>query len=164
MKLAEKLAELIEAQDRLRRREYPDFFTIAKGLISAKMATLDGGDSGSFAGEPDRHKVTCPLSEANIIGSELPGTEDAGDRIYGRPLHKPVLDIDIPIWAYESSTPGHWHLIIDKEMTWDQYRKLLTVMGEVGILEPGFVSAAKSRKASWIRTPWTPKHKGDNDQ
>ena len=63
----------------------------------------------------------------------------------------------MPIWAKESTTPGHWHLIIDKEMTWNDYKKLLTVLGEVGILEAGFVKASKARRASWIRVPWVKK-------
>lgn len=153
------MQELFDAQSRLRRSFYPDFFVAAKGLISAFMETLAGGDSNSFDGEPDRKKILVPLGEANIVGSELISREDPEYSI-----HKPVLDIDMPLWVKESTTPGHFHLIIDKEMTWRDYRKLLITMQEVGILEKGFVDAAISRKASWIRTPWTQKEKDDDDQ
>lgn len=158
----------LEAALRRRKLKYfPQFFAIAKDLISAKMESLDGGDSGSFDGEPDRHKILAPLYDSNIVGSEVdhgPFTDNGDDwdeRIHTR--HKPVLDIDLPIWARESTTPGHWHLIIDKEMTWEQYARLLNVLWEVGILEKGFYDAAISRGGSWIRVPWVKKKTEQND-
>lgn len=156
------MQELFDAQSRLRRSFYPDFFVAAKGLISAFMETLAGGDSNSFDGEPDRKKILVPLGEANIVGSEMVAQDIFGNEESRK--HKPVLDIDMPLWVKESTTPGHFHLIIDKEMTWQDYRKLLITMQEVGILEKGFVDASISRKASWIRTPWTQKEKDDDDQ
>jgi hypothetical protein len=42
-------------------------------------------------------------------------------------------------------------------MTWENYCKLLDVLAEVGILEPGYVSVAKKRKRTQVRTPWTKK-------
>lgn len=147
---------LKEARDRIQRSAFPKFYEMAKHLVSAHMATLEGGDSGSFDGEPDRSKIYAPLSDSNIVGSICTGTFDWSETEFpDRQLHRPVLDIDLPLWVSESTTPNHYHLIIDKEMTWTQYKKLLDVMEEVGILEPGFVSAAEARGASWIRTPWT---------
>lgn len=71
--------------------------------------------------------------------------------------HKPVLDIDMPVKAIPSSTPGHFHLYIDKEMSWDDYVKLMKVMAEVGILEEGYVNASISREYSACRLPWVKK-------
>lgn len=145
---------------------FPEFFKVAGNLISAFMETLADSNSKSFEGEPDRHKVLRPLEVSNIVGSEVRDKmwpfniggdgrwlNDNGDR----QVHKPVLDIDMPVWVKESTTEGHFHLIIDHEMPWRDYRRLLIVMKEVGILEKGFVDAALSRKGSWIRTPWTKK-------
>lgn len=73
--------------------------------------------------------------------------------------HKPVLDIDMDCVLLESSTPGHHHLFIDKEMSWENYCKLMDVMAEVGILEEGYVKASKHRKYSAARLPWV--RKGD---
>lgn len=161
--------ELKAARDRLQRKAWPKFYQMANNLVSALMATLEGGDSGSFDGEPDRSKIYAPLSESNIVGSLV------GEKVYehsifannpgewwkykGEKVHRPVLDIDLPIWAHESTTPGHWHLIIDKEMPETAYFNLLDAMYEAGILEKGFVDAAKSRGASWIRVPWVNKKK-----
>lgn len=156
---------LKEARDRIQRSAFPKFYEMAKNLVSAHMATLEGGDSGSFDGEPDCSKIYAPLSDSNIVGSLV------GEKVYehsifgnnpenwwkskGEKMHKPVLDIDMPIWAHESTTPGHWHLIIDKEIPETAYFNLLDAMYEAGILEEGFVKAAIARGASWIRTPWT---------
>lgn len=155
------------ARDRLQRKAWPKFYDMASNLVSAFMATLEGGDSGSFDGEPDRAKIYAPLSDSNIVGSLV------GEKVYehsifannpgdwwkykGEHMHKPVLDIDIPIWAQESTTPGHWHLIIDKEIPETAYFNLLDAMADAGILEHGFVKAATARGGSWIRTPWTKK-------
>jgi hypothetical protein len=72
-------------------------------------------------------------------------------------MHKPVLDIDVPVEIQPSSTPGHFHLAIDKEMTWQQYERLLDILVEVGIVEPGFAAASISRGYSAVRLPWVKK-------
>lgn len=71
--------------------------------------------------------------------------------------HKPVLDIDLPVKVLDSSTPGHHHLFIDKEMTWDEYDKLLTVLVKLGIVEPGFRNASQHRQHTAVRLPWVKK-------
>lgn len=72
-------------------------------------------------------------------------------------LHTPVLDIDIPATLIPSSTPGKNHLYLNTPMTWEDYCKLLDVMAEVGILEPGYVSASKKRGFTAVRLPWIQK-------
>ena len=93
---------------------------------------------------------TEDLTRANVTTSRT--TSDS----WGH-THRPVLDIDLPIKVVESSTPGHHHLYIDKEMDWEDYSKLLEVLAEVGILEPGYVSAALDRGFTAVRLPWVKK-------
>jgi hypothetical protein len=57
-------------------------------------------------------------------------------------IHAPALDIDMEARLIPSSTPGHYHLYIDKPMTWRKYKKLLKVMAKVGILQQGYVNSA----------------------
>jgi hypothetical protein len=71
--------------------------------------------------------------------------------------HRPVLDFDVPARYEPSTTPGHGHLYIDKPLTWAQYEQLLIVLGEVGILEKGYVGAALRRGATFVRPPWVKK-------
>ena len=91
--------------------------------------------------------TAAPLSESNLVCSDLRAER----------LHRPILDLDMDAMLIESSTPGHHHLYIDKPMTWDDYQKLLDVLEEVGILEPGYVQVSKKRKRTQVRTPWTKK-------
>lgn len=75
-------------------------------------------------------------------------------------LHMPVLDIDVPHRHVPSATPGHAHLYLDVPMTWRQYKRLLKALAKAGIVEPGYVRASISRKASFVRVPWLPKGQG----
>ena len=109
-----------------------------------------GQYQGEIMRDPIHHKHAVE-DEANIISSEL---DD------GSGLHSPALDIDVPMRVIESSTAGHSHLFWDVPMTWEQYTKLLDVMAEVGILEPGYVEVSKKRRGTHLRTPWV--RKGDH--
>lgn len=71
--------------------------------------------------------------------------------------HKPLFDIDMPVKIFPSTTEGHFHLFIDKELSWDDYCELMDVMAKVGILEQGYVNASKQRKYSAVRLPWIKK-------
>jgi hypothetical protein len=86
--------------------------------------------------------VTTSEQEANIVTSYLGGE-----------LHAPVLDIDFGAQLIPSSTPGHFHLYFEKAMTWDNYAGLLRALGNVGILEEGYVKASLRRGYSSVRKP-----------
>lgn len=90
-------------------------------------------------------KITndVPVQKANLICSDLPNGK-----------HKPMLDIDIPAALVPSSTPGHGHLYLDKELTWEQYERLLTVLWECGIIQEGVHANAVKRKYTGLRLPW----------
>lgn len=86
---------------------------------------------------------------ANLVSSATPlGT------------HLPVLDIDFPVRAVPSTTPGHFHLYIDKELTPGQYDLLLTTLRDIGIIEPGFYNAWKARGMTMVRKPGEKKPPG----
>jgi hypothetical protein len=99
-------------------------------------------------GRRSRRIVTEDLTRANVVTSRR-----SDDSV----VHRPVLDIDFPVKVVESSTPGHCHLYIDRDLEWDDYVKLLEVLGEVGILEPGYVSASLERGFTALRLPWVRK-------
>lgn len=71
--------------------------------------------------------------------------------------HKVIIDLDMPAQLIPSSTEGHFHLYIDHEMDWTAYAKLLTALGEAGILEPGYVRASLERELTAVRLPWVKK-------
>lgn len=73
--------------------------------------------------------------------------------------HRPLLDIDFPAVVIPSSTEGHCHLYIDKELSWKDYRKLLNLLADLGIIEHGYRGASLARGYSALRLPWIKKEK-----
>lgn len=106
-------------------------------------ADLDA--KGYAAGSPSQ----CPdLDRANLLGSVTDG-----DIM----IHKPVLDIDIPMQVIPSSTPGHYHLIFDVEIEHWAYFDLLESLADCGIVQRGWVRASEERGFSAVRLPWIKK-------
>jgi hypothetical protein len=87
--------------------------------------------------------------KANLVTSILDGERPGSDVAW----HAPVIDLDMPCELLESSTKGHYHLLIDKPMQWADYKKLLTALLEVGIIEKGWYDSALALKASSVRMP-----------
>lgn len=108
-----------------------------------------GGSSEDDALEESR--IPAHIEDSDVISSEL---EDS-------PYHKPVIDIDVPIRAFPSSTPGHFHLYIDHAIEWNDYVNLLKTMAIVGIVEAGYVDASIQRGATHVRLPWIKKEQSN---
>ena len=89
------------------------------------------------------------LDEAEVITSK--------SKVFDN-IHRPILDIDFPVDVIPSSTVGHYHLYIDKKLTWEQYKKLLFVLAEVGIIEEVYLNASIDREFTSVRLPWVNKH------
>lgn len=120
-----------------------------EGLELRHVAELDDYDAM-------HEEVTTDLDRANVITSAVADVEIRGVGLYAE-AHKIVLDLDHPAILLDSSTPGHHHLYIDKTLTWEQYEKLLLVLGEVGLLEEGYVRASLERRYTSLRLPWVRK-------
>lgn len=108
---------------------------------SSEFQVPSTSSEGTFLPKP------LPSGEHNVVTSSL-GIADK---------HAPVLDLDIPHELVPSATPGHSHLYLDVSMTWEQYKKLLKVLAEVGIIEHGYYRASVAKGFSAARLPWCPK-------
>ena len=96
----------------------------------------------------DSREATTSLDSANVVSSiDSVDTE----------RHWPVLDIDVPALLIPSSTPGHSHLYIDVSVPAEAYWRMCDAMAEAGILQPGYVSACRSRGYTSVRLPWVTK-------
>lgn len=106
--------------------------------------------TGAWRGSRDgaHYTVSDAVKGINVATSRLSGG-----------AHVVALDIDAPVEVYPSSTPGHFHLYINKPMPWDDYLQLLSLMAKVGLLEPGFVLASIVRGFSALRLPWVKKER-----
>lgn len=66
-------------------------------------------------------------------------------------IHLPCFDIDMPCRLVPSKTPGHYHLLIEKEMTWENYQLMLNALAIVGVVEQGYVEASRNLGRTAIR-------------
>ena len=116
-----------------------------------RLARIPDGVSGRDDDEYEgtRHDEADDIKDAHVITSHDPTTG----------MHRPILDIDLPAALIPSSTPGHYHLYIDKPMEWDRYEDLLDALSAVGIIEEGYASASCDREYTSVRLPWIKKNK-----
>lgn len=112
-----------------------------------------GDESNMEELNPDRLLAERPLAESNSFSSYI----KEGTPFAAAGWHRPVLDLDMPCLLWETSTPGHHHLVIDQPMPWEDYKKLLECLADVGLLQRGFVDVSIKRERTWLRTPWTKK-------
>ena len=92
-------------------------------------------------------------SSANLIGSLKVG--DKPDEM-SIDTHLPVIDLDFPCRLVESS-PGHFHLYIDREINTEQYSNLLNAFAAAGLVEFGFLNSFKKHKQTFVRPSWIKK-------
>jgi hypothetical protein len=125
-------------------------------FVGQRYAWVDFAASSSSDDEVQDLSVVldAPLQESNIITSlmDIPG-EQLED-----PMHRPVIDIDKSVTVIPSTTSGHSHLYINHMMPWSDYVKLLEVLVEIGVVEPGYLNASLARGYTALRLPWVSKH------
>lgn len=112
-----------------------------------KKKSEDAYDEGFYTKIPDE---AAGVSDAELIAS-----------LNADGKHRPLLDIDFPAAVIPSSTEGHCHLYIDKELEWKDYKKLLNVLADLGIIEHGYRGASLARGYSALRLPWIKKDEED---
>jgi hypothetical protein len=90
----------------------------------------------------DLHRVEKP-EDATLVSSVsmFPG------------LHAPVLDLDYEAHLEPSSTPGHYHLYLDRLVEHDKYMNLIRALADCGLIEWGFADASIKRGATFVRMP-----------
>ena len=123
---------------------YSDFFRLAHGLESGNIDLAKSYKDNEFGKDP---LTAAKLDDSNVVTSRVGNGEK----------HRVAIDLDMDAVLVPSSTPGHHHLIIDKELSWEQYKKLLEALEAAGLIEAGYYKASINRGASVLRTPWTKK-------
>lgn len=98
-----------------------------------------------------------PDIQTDIAKAELISSQTSSGK------HRPLLDLDIAATIIPSSTQGHGHLYIDRELTWKQYTKLLNVLADLKIIEPGYRGASIARGYTALRLPWIKKTEKDRE-
>lgn len=91
-------------------------------------------------------RLSVPLDEANLVSS-----------LRGDGLHAPAFDIDSPVYVVPSSTSGHYHLYLERPITWRTYRRLLRAFHRAGYVENAVYWRSLDRGATFLRLPWVRK-------
>lgn len=127
--------------------------------VGAPDPTFDLADRTTWTVK-DGERALAPVAAALVVSSQVTPRETVAfdqEPEEGAPLHRPAIDIDVPARLIPSSTPGHHHLYLDVDCTWEQYEALLKALNACGIVETGYVLAALERKATFVRLPWVKK-------
>lgn len=141
-------SEMLATMGNLSRHEHP---TYAVNFEFQVERNDEGYDFTTI--REDRAQV--PIEQAQVWSSEI--VDKPG-------MHVLALDLDESARLVPSSTPGHYHLIIDKPIGWKAYQAILRAMGEAGLVEPGYVGASIARGATFLRLPWITKRNLDDKQ
>ena len=88
---------------------------------------------------------------ANVISSVL---YDDGDT----KIHLPLIDLDIEHFYVGSSTEGHGHLYINKQLTHEQYGKLLYALREAELIGEGIIKQYERDGGTTLRIPGVTKN------
>lgn len=107
------------------------------------------------------------LAKYDMAEDRWPDNPDVANLISSRidekgKIHKPILDLDIPIRLEPSSTPGHHHLYIDVDVSWPRYAAMLTGLYLAGVIEMGFWVWSLRRKGTFVRKPGIKKTDSEN--
>ncbi len=93
--------------------------------------------------------ATQDLDEAQVITSRVD--------VVGEATHKLIIDLDLPAQLIPSSTPGHFHLYVDKEIPDAAWQTLMYALAAAGLIEPGYMRASIARGFTAVRLPWVKK-------
>lgn len=115
-------------------------------MVGHELVNVENINEPGYPEDRD-HIPTENLDEANVISSKVKGTT----------RHKVIIDLDFDAALLPSSTPGHHHLYLDKELTAPQMEQLIYCLYEVGIIAQGNINQWHRFKALFLRLPWIKK-------
>ena len=95
-------------------------------------------------------QITQSIEQANCVISQLDFTID-------NQYHMPILDIDYEAHLVPSTTPGHYHLYLNRYVTWRKYKRLLRALKNAGLIEEPFYRLSIQRGHTSARLPWVKK-------
>lgn len=116
-------------------------------------------------GNDSEHNFAPPSIENRIVVTDENQACVVSSRRVNQPLytdpkwhtHRPVIDLDFETKLIPSSTPGHYHLYLDRNLSWNDYKTLLLALADAGIISRGYAVASIERGHSCVRVPWLKK-------
>ncbi|HVM90407.1 MAG TPA: hypothetical protein VMU11_00735, partial [Verrucomicrobiae bacterium] len=68
-------------------------------------------------------------------------------------LELPPLVLSVQAKAHPSSTPGHFHLFLEKEMSWPHYEGLLIALRDAEVIGQDFAAMCLKWRVSFLLKP-----------
>lgn len=121
-----------------------------KANLTPYVIDWDGDNKTGYLADLER-TPSKSMEEADVVSSQR------ADLFAPKGSHAVILDIDYPMWVTPSSTEGHYHLYIDKQIPHEGYMALVALLGHLGIIEPGYAMASIRRGHTDLRPPWVKK-------
>lgn len=129
----------------------------AYAAVSNAPRAFHKADLENYLAEGEKATPTevAGVEDANVVSSLAAG------HVSGESwsAHFPVLDIDFPASLVPSSTPGHYHLYLDRAVPEDAYFKLLWALQDAVILQRRYVESSMERGYTSVRFPGAKKEK-----
>lgn len=133
-----------------------------------KVKGVDWGRSSEDESEDYHALSTGSLGIRTTLGSAgvdaeamYSGPPVGGDAAWS---HVVMLDIDHEAILLPSSTEGHYHLIVQHYVEWDDdYVAFLQAAAKIGLIQQGYVAISMKRKATCLRLPWIRKGREEAD-
>lgn len=113
-------------------------------MAGRRYWTTDGTmakTSDEIEQEKTRREVGGP-DDAELIGSLTEGE-----------WHLPVFDLDYEAQLVPSKTQGHFHLYLNKPITWRQYKRVLRAMAAAGLIQKNYYRQSRRRGQAFVRIP-----------
>lgn len=119
---------------------------------SLEKAYSEGVDIQDTTGETnDSDAFGYVLDEDHLLeGREV---NVVSSKIVGKNRHKILLDLDFDAALIPTSTPGHFHLYIDKTLTPTEYEEFLNVCLSIGLIAGGNMNQWNNHQKQYLRLP-----------
>lgn len=133
-------------------------FVRQEGMPEVKREQTEEEKDAQYQGIVEWDTDAPNLVSSLLEGEPVPRQKKKGKGMYAHvvtspdpdALHGFCVDIDLPCALVESS-PGKYHLYIEKEIRWDDYQMLLEQLANCGIVEEGYVRVSRARGATFLR-------------
>ena len=112
---------------------------IGDRLLRRTSAPITNGSDGGFV---DFEMLEAGHDTATVVQSLLPD----GD-------HMPVIDLDLECMLVPSSAAGHYHLYINKAMSFGQFLNILQALTDAGVVQEGYNHFTRQRGYATVRYP-----------
>lgn len=135
--------------------ELPEFM---KGNVTGHSYGVEDSSAGIREEDDSDFTVTdmAGRQAPNVVSSEIsrgPAYTNAEDDS----VHLVLIDLDFESALIPSTTPGRYHLYVDKKMSKEKYSDFVKMLKEFGVVAQGNLNQIEKTGRTYLRMPWVRK-------